>query len=199
MKFKIQKYLTMLLLIFIYNKCFSNILPYKKSENIKTVFGGVGNIYEKWYLGYDFLFISTPHTSAYRKIGFSNRSIFIEFWKDDYIGFKTFNTLQEFQTFQSNNINIKTRHIGTLLKFRIPINDLLHSSFASGISQTRTILNGNSIFSNSIVSEFKIGMILYKKIVADGGIITFDGSSGTAFEDFRTGSSNYVIGFKIGF
>ena len=97
-------------------------LPTTKAASPETVFGGVGRLYEDWHAGYDFMIMSTPHTSAHRSLGITNRALWLEWWTSDQFGVKGFYSTQHFQSFGNDEFDIAARHVGGLFKGRFPIN-----------------------------------------------------------------------------
>ena len=195
----IMKGISILMAAFLGLSTMAAELPTPKSEPLETVFGGVGRQYETWHAGLDLMPLSTPHTSAHRRISVSNRSLWLECWPDDHYGVKAFRAVQHFQSFGSNKLNINTSHYGGLAKLRFPVNPDWYTTAGFGLAQTVTELEKTSKTGTSLVTEFRIGMRFLPQLLIEGGILTFDGASGDNPSDMRMGSTNYVIGFQSGF
>ena len=113
-------------------------LPTTKTASPETVFGGVGRLYEDWHAGYDFMIMSTPHTSAHRSLGITNRALWLEWWTSDQFGVKGFYSTQHFQSFGNDEFDIASRHIGGLFKGRFPINPEWQVTAGIGMAQSVT-------------------------------------------------------------
>ena len=174
-------------------------LPITKASAPETVFGGVGRLYESWHVGYDMMIMSTPHTSAHRTLGVTNRSLWLEWWPRDRYGMKGFYAMQHFQSFGSDLFDIDSRHVGGLFKGRFPINTEWQISAGIGMAQTDTELANKTLSSNMIVSEFRVGVKFFANWVMELGMMTLDGASGDGPEDDRLGSTNYIVGLGLGF
>ena len=176
-------------------------LPTTKTASPETVFGGVGRLYEDWHAGYDFMIMSTPHTSAHRSLGITNRAIWLEWWTSDQFGVKGFYSTQHFQSFGNDEFDIASRHVGGLFKGRFPINPEWQVTAGIGMAQsvTQFELTQKSKSSNMLVSEFRIGVRVYEHWTTELGLMTLDGASGDGPEDSRLGSTNYLIGIGYGF
>ena len=174
-------------------------LPITKAAAPETVFGGVGRLYESWHVGYDMMIMSTPHTSAHRNLGVTNRSLWLEWWPSDRYGMKGFYAMQHFQSFGSNLFDIDSRHVGGMFKGRFPINTEWQISAGIGMAQTDTELANKTFSSTMIVSEFRIGVRFFANWVMELGMMTLDGASGDGPEDDRLGSTNYIVGLGFGF
>jgi hypothetical protein len=174
-------------------------LPITKTAAPETVFGGVGRLYESWHVGYDMMIMSTPHTSAHRNLGVTNRSLWLEWWPSDRYGMKGFYAMQHFQSFGSNLFDIDSRHVGGMFKGRFPINTEWQISAGIGMAQTDTELAKKTLSSTMIVSEFRIGVKIFSNWVMELGMMTLDGASGDGPDDDRLGSTNYIVGLGFGF
>ena len=174
-------------------------LPITKTASPETVFGGVGRLYEDWHSGYDFMIMSTPHTSSHRSLGITNRALWLEWWTSDQFGIKGFYSTQHFQSFGNDEFDIAARHVGGLFKGRFPINPEWQVTAGIGMAQSITQIPEKSISSNMLVSEFRIGVRVYENWTTEFGLMTLDGASGDAPEDSRRGSTNYLIGIGYGF
>ena len=173
--------------------------PITKTSTPKTVFGGVGRLYETWHAGYDLMIVSTPHTSAHRNLGVTNRSLWMEWWPKDRYGMKGFYAMQQFQSFGSNLFDIDSRQLGGMFKGRFPINSEWQISAGIGMAQTDTELANKTLSSTMIVSEFRIGLMFFANWVVELGMMTMDGTSGDGADDDRLGSTNYIVGLGLGF
>ena len=136
-------------------------LPTTKTASPETVFGGVGRLYEDWHAGYDFMIMSTPHTSAHRSLGITNRALWLEWWTSDQFGVKGFYSTQHFQSFGNDEFDIASRHVGGLFKGRFPINPEWQVTAGIGMAQSVTQFPEKSKSSNMLVSEFRIGVMIY--------------------------------------
>ena len=174
-------------------------LPIAKAAAPETVYGGVGRLYESWHVGYDMMIMSTPHTSAHRNLGVTNRSLWLEWWPSDRYGMKGFYAMQHFQSFGSNLFDIDSRHVGGMFKGRFPINTEWQISAGIGMAQTDTELANKTLSSTMIVSEFRIGVKIFSNWVMELGMMTLDGASGDGPDDDRLGSTNYIVGLGFGF
>ena len=174
-------------------------LPTTKTASPETVFGGVGRLYEDWHAGYDFMIMSTPHTSAHRSLGITNRALWLEWWTSDQFGVKGFYSTQHFQSFGNDEFDIASRHVGGLFKGRLPINPDWQVTAGIGMAQSVTQFPEKSKSSNMLVSEFRIGVWVYEHWTTELGLMTLDGASGDGPEDSRLGSTNYLIGIGYGF
>ncbi|MDP6384458.1 MAG: hypothetical protein QF385_14655, partial [SAR324 cluster bacterium] len=174
-------------------------LPTTKTASPETVFGGVGRLYEDWHAGYDFMIMSTPHTSAHRSLGITNRALWLEWWTSDQFGVKGFYSTQHFQSFGNDEFDIASRHVGGLFKGRFPINPEWQVTAGIGMAQSVTQFPEKSKSSNMLVSEFRIGVMVYEHWTTEFGLMTLDGASGDGPEDSRLGSTNYLIGIGYGF
>ena len=174
-------------------------LPTTKAASPETVFGGVGRLYEDWHAGYDFMIMSTPHTSAHRSLGITNRALWLEWWTSDQFGVKGFYSTQHFQSFGNDEFDIASRHVGGLFKGRFPINPEWQVTAGIGMAQSITQFPEKSQSSNMLVSEFRIGVRIYEHWTSELGLMTLDGASGEGPGDSRLGSNNYLIGIGYGF
>ena len=145
------------------------------------------------------MIMSTPHTSAHRNLGVTNRSLWLEWWPSDRYGMKGFYAMQHFQSFGSNLFDIDSRHVGGMFKGRFPINTEWQISAGIGMAQTDTELANKTLSSTMIVSEFRIGVKIFSNWVMELGMMTLDGASGDGPDDDRLGSTNYIVGLGLGF
>ena len=145
------------------------------------------------------MIMSTPHTSAHRSLGITNRALWIEWWTSDQFGVKGFYSTQHFQSFGNDEFDIAARHVGGLFKGRFPINPEWQVTAGIGMAQSVTQFPEKSQSSNMLVSEFRIGVRVYENWTTELGLMTLDGASGDGPEDSRLGSTNYLIGIGYGF
>ena len=174
-------------------------IPQLQGNTPDTIFGGVGRMYQTWYAGIDFLLLSTPHTNAHRTVGLISQSFWIEWWPDDRYGVKGFASPQKFQSFGSDSIDISTQHLGAMAIIRFPIDQQWQLSAGMGLAQTAAKTPDGSKSGTSLATEFRMGVKILPDLQLEMGMLSLDGSSGSAPGDIRLGSTSYMFGFSKGF
>ena len=170
----------------------SSALSEEQFADPVSVFGGVGRKFSAWQSGLDLLIFNFPHYSAFRnQLELSNRVYWGEWWYSDRWGVKGLLSEQSFTMFgaSGNRPQVKTNHLGLLVKTQLPIADSGKISAGLGLAKTELVLESQRKLGKSLVSEFRIGFELSEDLWMEVGILTVDSASGNGSGDQRLGST----------
>ena len=172
------------------------------TETAGSVFKGVGRRYSSIHVGIDLLVLSTPHYAASRVLFGSQYSLWGEWWPGDALGVKGMYASQKYPDL----VNTSETHASTTLaflgKYRFDTGSDWHFTVGGGLgSSDRTPPSRTADLkaASVLVTEMRAGMKTAEFLWLEGGVLIFDGHSGTGSSAERVGSTSYSLGLNFGF